>query len=91
MNVIFSPEAIEDLRLIEDFIADDNPRAASETVVKIKHTADMLGLFPLMGRVGRVDETREMLATRTYIIIYTLLNETDLVVLNVVHTAQKYP
>ena len=91
MNVIYSPEAIEDLRLIKKYIAKDNPTAALETVAKIRHTADLLGFFPLMGREGRVEETREMLATKTYVIIYSLMNETDLMILNVVHTSMEYP
>ena len=72
MNIIWSPQALEDLKHLHAYIADESPQAAHALVTHIvdkvaRHLADM----PLSGRVGRVANTRELVIADTpYIIPY---------------------
>lgn len=91
MHVSFTPQAQDDLAGIRDWIAADDPSAAERVVSRIVQTAMMFGQFPLLGRVGRVDGTREFsVVGLPYIIVYAV-SETNVDVLTVVHTRRRYP
>lgn len=92
MNLNFTPQARDDLIAIRGWIAEDDPRAAETVVARIVQTAMMFGQFPLLGREGLVEGTREFsVVGLPYVIVYRLASETDVDVLTVVHTRRKYP
>jgi toxin ParE1/3/4 len=80
-----------DLDTIEDFIAQDKPRAAIDTVDTIEATVQLLKRFPDMGKKGRVKGTRELVIPRLpYIVVYRLRG--DMVeIIRVLHGAQPWP
>ncbi len=47
--VVLNPVAVADLDEITDYVAADNPQAASEVRRAIIETAEMLGNFPSLG------------------------------------------
>ena len=92
MNVNFTPQARADLLAIRDWIAADDDRAADRVVSRILQTAMMFGQFPMLGRAGQVDGTREFsVAGLPYLIVYAIASETDIDVLTVLHTRRRYP
>ncbi len=92
MNVNFTPQARDDLRDIRAWIAEEDERAADRVVSRILQTAMMFGQFPMLGRVGQLDGTREFsVAGLPYLIVYALTSETELDVLTVLHTRRRYP
>lgn len=92
MNVNFTPQAREDLLAIRDWIAADDDRAADRVVSRIVQTAMMFGQFPMLGRTGQVEGTREFsVAGLPYLIVYAIASETDVDVLTVLHTRRQYP
>ncbi|MGU3391660.1 type II toxin-antitoxin system RelE/ParE family toxin [Sphingomonas sp. M1A8_2b] len=92
MTVNFTPQARDDLRAIRDWIAEDDSRAAERVVVRIVQTAVMFGQFPLLGRTGQVDGTREFsVVGLPYLIVYALAANSDVDVLTVLHTRRRYP
>ena len=55
MNILWSPEAIEDLNSIRAYIARDSPSAARAVALHITHSIEqLLPDNPQMGRPGRV-------------------------------------
>lgn len=73
-------------------IAEDDPRAADNVVARIVQTVMMFGQFPMLGRAGMVEDTREFsVVGLPYLIVYQIASETDVDVLTVVHTRRKYP
>ena len=92
MNVNFTPQARDDLFDVRDWIAEHDERAADRVLSRIRQTTLMLGQFPLMGRPGQVEDTREFPVTGLpYLIVYRIMSATDLDILNVIHTRRKYP
>lgn len=92
MNVNFTPQARDDLVAIRDWIAEDNERAAERVIARVVQTAMMFGQFPLMGRAGIVEGTREFsVVGLPYVIIYRIASETELDVLTIIHSRRKYP
>lgn len=92
MNVNFTPQARDDLAAIRDWIAQDDERAADRVVARIVQTAMMFGQFPLLGRSGLVEGTREFsVVGLPYVIIYRIASDTEVDVLTIIHTRRKYP
>ena len=79
-----------DLLGIVDYISDDNPEAAQRVKDDIETKAEKLPDFPNMGRPGRVEGTRELVAWANYILVY---EETPFAIriLRVLHAAQQWP
>jgi toxin ParE1/3/4 len=90
MRVTFDPAAREELDGIFAFIAEDNPRAALELILRIEAKVMRLESPQVthMGRPGLVEGTRELLEW-PYIIVYKVYQDRDeIVVVSVVHGAQ---
>jgi toxin ParE1/3/4 len=67
MNIVWSPEAIEDLASLRAYIAEDNPAAARRTVRHIIESIEQLiPDNPRIGRAGRVPGTRELVIPRSH-------------------------
>ncbi len=83
--------ARQDLRHIRVQIAAENPQAAQRIAQRILRAVALLVEQPGMGRVGRVSGTREFVITDTpYIAAYQIAEDT-LVILRVLHGAQRWP
>lgn len=92
MNVSFTPQAYDDLLAIREWIGADDSGAADRIVSRIVQTVMMFAQFPLLGRPGRVDGTREFtVAGLPYLIVYRIASETELDILTIVHTRRRYP
>lgn len=92
MNLSYSQEADGDIDAIKAYIALDSPTAAEATIARILQSIAILETFPLIGRVGRVDGTREFLINNLpFFAVYEIVSETDITVLRIIHTSRRYP
>lgn len=84
MQVIWTPEALQDRLDIWEYIATDNPRAAV-------HMDELFSAdFPDKGRLGAVAGTRELIPHENYRLVYQ--TERDAVwILALVHVARMWP
>jgi len=87
----WSEAAQADRDAIYDFIDANNPRAAIAVDDRIEEAVERLIRFPMSGRIGRMDGTRELVIDRTpYIAAYRVADET-VRVLRLLHGAQEWP
>jgi toxin ParE1/3/4 len=88
--VRFSKEAHDDILRIHDYIAKENPSAAASVIAAIEQSTERLADFPLSGRTGAVEGTRELVLQRLpFIVVYRV---TELVeIIAVFHAAQNIP
>jgi toxin ParE1/3/4 len=92
MNIIWSPEAIEDLVSMRDYIAEDDPAAARRVVLHIiRNVEQLLPDNPQIGRAGRVPGTRELVIPRTPHIVPYRFQHTTIQILRVYHGARRWP
>ena len=54
MNVVWLEDAVNDLKMIGGYIAEENPEAAYRVLTQIQAAADALQRHPEIGRPGRV-------------------------------------
>lgn len=85
--------AEEDFTEIVSYIAAENPTAANSLAAKIEKNLELLTENPLMGRIPRDEEIRNLryryLIVKNYIIFYTNENKTILIH-RILHGARDY-
>ena len=88
----WTPKSLDDLFLIEQYIAEDNPQAAIDLTKKIVLTVvEQFSKFQNIGRAGRVYGTRELIIPNTqYIAVYKIRQDTVEIV-RVLHSSMKWP
>jgi len=90
MQIRWLEEAIEDLQALHQYIATDNPKAATGVAKKISHSVTHLKQHPAIGRAGRVVNTRELILPNTpYIVPYRVKNNI-IEILRVFHAAMQW-
>mgnify|MGYP005867511687 CR=1 FL=1 len=90
LRLIWSDEALDDVREIIDYIAQRNVQAALRLEHAMHDCAERLTSHPQMYRSGRAPGTREAVVHPNYLIIYRV-EEQEVVIANVVHARQQYP
>lgn len=90
MKIIWTPEAQQDRIEIWDYIALDNPHAASEIDELFSEAVARLSKHPEMGRPGKIPHTRELIPHESYRLVYEVSRDV-IWVLALVHTARQWP
>jgi addiction module RelE/StbE family toxin len=91
MDLIWSARAKRDLKGIGMHIARNNRTAAVATVKRIVAAAEGLLEYPLMGHMGRVADTRELLVPGSpYIVVYCI-SRGGIRIAAVMHTSREGP
>ena len=86
----WSRRALADLDRIARRIAADKPLAAVEFVAAVRTSVERLGAWPLLGRAGALDDTRERVVHRNYLVTYRVRAD-EVQVLQVWHVARDRP
>ncbi len=88
-QVKWTPRALQDIRLIHDFIAGDSREAAAQVILGVLATIQRLATFPLSGRVIPEYESRGVreVIRRPYRIAYRVVND-EVRILRVFHGAR---
>ena len=91
MSVILSPAAEADLRGIYAYYADRDYDFTERIIRALLRACDSLPDFPLIGKEGKMEGTRERLTTRyPYRIVYRIKGE-DIEIVRILHQRQQWP
>lgn len=91
MRIVWSGPARADLESIFEFIAQDNPFAAALVVRRIRDRVGQLERMPRIGRIGRVENTRELVVSRTPYLVAYPIDEGRISVIRVIHGRREWP
>lgn len=93
MYVKFSQKALSDLDHIKDYITEqDREERATLIVHRILQAVSILENFPLLGRAGRVTDTREFKITGLpYYAVYRFVDEAEISIIAIMHDRRQYP
>jgi len=79
------------LARIQDYIANENSRAAFEVVRRIRIAVSQLAVHPKIGRPGRVHGTYELVINNLPYIVAYRIKKDEVQILSVYHTSRKWP
>ena len=89
MKLRWTGRALADLQRLADRIAaNDKPIAAQAFVEAIADKVGRLQQFPLMGNQGRLEDTRELVVHKNYLVTYRLRAD-EVQLLQVWHVARE--
>lgn len=93
MRILWLRAAQADLEAIFDYLLENSPQGALRTFETIRQKVDLLAHHPHLGRVGRVENTRELVIARTpYIVAYTVDTRVGaVIILRVLHGRRLWP
>lgn len=86
---IWKPRALSDRKKITTYIRLSSPQAALNVGQILIETAILLDKMPMMGKIGNVPGTRELVVLPNYIIIYRVANGVP-EILRIKHAATQY-
>jgi toxin ParE1/3/4 len=90
VRIEWSVEAGHDLREVHASLAQDNKTAAARVIRAIREGVQALSANPLLGRVGGVAGTRELVLSRyPYLVVYRV-RKLGVRVLAVIHTSRHW-
>lgn len=89
-RVVWSRDALDDLKAQLAFIAADNPDAARRVTDALGQAAEALGRLPT-GRQGRVAGVYEKSVGRLPYVIAYAIDGDSLAIVRVIHTARDWP
>jgi toxin ParE1/3/4 len=88
MRIVWRRLARDDLDRQFEWIAKDRPRAAAAMRERVITAIDLLEAWPLLGRRSRKGFRELPVARSPFIVIYRV-EETEIVIVRVMHGAQK--
>ncbi|MBI5256186.1 MAG: type II toxin-antitoxin system RelE/ParE family toxin [Burkholderiales bacterium] len=89
MKLRWTRRALADLeRLADRIAADDKPQAAQAFVDALVQKVGQLEEFPLLGRIGAYEDTRELIVHRNHLVTYRLRAD-EVQLLQVWHVARQ--
>ena len=91
MQIVWLKKALLNLDEIAEYIAEENPQAASQVVSVIIEQVDLLATQPALGRSGRVLGTRELVISNTYYLVPYRIKNNIVEILCVFHTSRNPP
>ena len=91
MKIRWFRRALNQLVDAEEYIAEDNPDAARELVARIERAVARLADCPELGRMGRVEGTRELVVAHTPYIVAYRVRDDEVIVLAVQHASRQWP
>jgi addiction module RelE/StbE family toxin len=90
VKIIWTAAAREDLQAIRAWLDMRNQVAAGRVIREIRETVSLLNTQAMLGRVGQIDGTRELVVQHyPYLVIYEVLSG-DIRVLSVFHTSRAW-
>ena len=87
MKLIWTRRATADLLRICERIAEDKPLAAENFALELQEKLAHLQRFPLLGRTGVYEDTRELVVHKNYLVTYRLRAD-EIQLLQVWHVAR---
>lgn len=91
MKPVWTRAAIRDLTHMREYIARENPDVAREIALKIVDATERILQFPEVGRIGRVNGTRELIVSGTHYLIVYRMKKKAIHFLRVLHGRQEWP
>jgi toxin ParE1/3/4 len=89
MRVRYTPKARDDLKTILAYIEQHNPRGARNVAHALRKVIELIGQFPLSGRLAGEQGTRVLPVGRYPYLIYWAIEGDAACIVHIRHTARR--
>jgi addiction module RelE/StbE family toxin len=83
--------ALDDLDAAVEYIARENPQAAQRVAQRFWQSGQSLGDNPKIGRLGRIENTREWVVNKTSHILAYRIRNNQIEIMRVLHERRSWP
>jgi toxin ParE1/3/4 len=90
LNIVWLPPAVTDKDEILDYIAEHSPIAALGVDAQIEQQVSQLADYPFIGRKGRIENTYELLISRTPYLVAYQIRDNQIQILHVFHERRNW-
>ncbi|MGB7624259.1 MAG: type II toxin-antitoxin system RelE/ParE family toxin [Terriglobia bacterium] len=91
MKLRWTPLAVGHLKSAYEYVAKESSSAAEKLIQRILAAGTVLEEHPHLGRVGRVEGTREFIITGTPFVVPYRIRRDQAEILAVLHAARRWP
>ena len=91
MRIRWTEPAAAALDRIQNYIANENPRAAFEVALRIRIAVSQLEEHPKIGRTGQIRGTYELVIHDLPYIVPYRIKKNEVQILSVYHSSRKWP
>ena len=91
MSIVWLPSTLRDVRELRAYISQSDPGAAAVVLSRIRASVETPDQFPMLGRPGRGQRTRELAVPRTPYVVHYQIVEDSIEIVRVLHGAQQWP
>jgi addiction module RelE/StbE family toxin len=91
MQVNWTKSALRDLEIEANYLNKINPSIESNFLEHVESSVTLIKKYPELGRIGRVNQTRELILKKfQYILIYLVI-ASCIDIIRLLHTSRKWP
>jgi toxin ParE1/3/4 len=90
MEIVWLPKALENLKEIKQYIANDSSKSAKKVAEKIKNTVATIRNYPHIGSPSLVNGFREMQVVGLPFVVFYKVFENKIVIARVLHNRQDF-
>jgi toxin ParE1/3/4 len=91
LRIRWTEIAADDLQSLHQYLMERSPVQAYAMVERILGSIDVLEQYPNLGRVGRVEGTRELVIAGTPFVVFYRVHRDQVLILSILHGARKWP
>jgi toxin ParE1/3/4 len=91
LKIVWTLRAAQNRDTQLDYIGQENAEAAIRVDFAIDNQVRQLKDFPELGRIGRLEGTRELVIAHTSLVVVYAIRKDAISILRLLHGAQMYP
>ena len=91
MQVNWTKSALRDLEIEANYLNKINPSIESNFLEHVESSVALIKKYPELGRIGRVNQTRELTLKKFQHILIYLVKASCIDIIRLLHTSRKWP
>ena len=91
MRVNWTKSAINDLEIEANYLSKISPSIEDSFLKHVESSIDLIKEYPELGRIGRVNQTRELILKKFQYILVYLVESSYIDIIRLLHTSRKWP
>lgn len=91
MRVNWTKSAINDLEIEANYLSKISPSIEDSFLEHVESSIDLIKEYPELGRIGRVNQTRELILKKFQYILVYLVESSYIDIIRLLHTSRKWP